>query len=117
MYTCMYMQVNKEEDKDDEGGKKVKRTLSTGEALGTDQNSDIQLDSDEEQRPTLLQECLEYCRTEMKETIWPALKPFLTFTISPVGKFGVLYSYVGCLLAYFSAFTISYQVHQFLIST
>ena len=72
--------MNKEEDKDDEGGKKVKRTLSTGEALGTDQNPDIQLDSDEEQRPTLLQECLEYCRTEMKETIWPALKPFLTFT-------------------------------------
>lgn len=50
------------------------------------------------------------CKRGFVNTLWPMLKMCLTFTVSPVSKFGLCYSYLGCLLVSLSAFTISYQV-------
>lgn len=101
------MQVTKEDEKDDSNKTKDRSGSIFARA---DPGTDSDDDHDNEEHPSGCQEFINYVKKEAKEIIWPAMKPALTFTISPVGKFGTLYSYVGCLLAYFSAFTISYQV-------
>lgn len=58
------------------------------------------------QRPS----CLTSCGVCCKERVWLHLKKFLTFTIPSGGVFGTIVHLLGCLLAFFSFFTISYQV-------
>ena len=49
--------------------------------------------------------CGMWCKTKL----WPPMKKLLTFTIKNEGVPTILHL-IGCLVAYFSAFTISYQV-------
>ena len=45
-----------------------------------------------------------------KTKVWPPVKKLLTFTIKKEGVLGTVLHLLGCLMAYLSAFTISYQV-------
>ena len=112
------MQVNKNEE-DDSGNKRRRRGSSLASALkfkmfGTTTEEE---EIEEEPEPSCLTECWHHCAEEMATVVWPKLRPLFVFTISPVGKFGTLFSYVGCLLAYFSFFTISYQVTTVCVCT
>lgn len=100
-------QVNK-----DAGEEKDKATTTTAEVESSEVNTEEEEEEEEHTGSSHCQDCLLHCKAEFTERVWPAIKPLLTFTISPVGKFGMAYSYTGCLLAFFSAFTISYQVNQ-----
>ena len=50
------------------------------------------------------------CGKWWKTKIWPPVKKLLTFTIKKEGVLGTVLHLLGCLMAYLSAFTISYQV-------
>ena len=89
-----------EEEENEEEEEKEERKVRDGEK---DKVEHVQCWSD-------FQDCVQCCCRKLRERVWPAIRLAVTFTISPVGKFGMFYSYTGCLLAYFSAFTISYQV-------
>ncbi len=109
MYTVhvLFFQVTK--DAEEDGSKRRRRGSSIASALkfkmfgGTDS-------IDEEPEPSCCSDCMHSCYDSLKSVVWPKLQPFVVFTISPVGKFGTFYSYVGCLMAFFSFFTITYQV-------
>ena len=55
--------------------------------------------------------CLTTCWMKFLQSVWPTLRWCLTFTIPNKGIFGTVFQLLGCLLAYLSAFTISYQVY------
>ena len=50
------------------------------------------------------------CGQWMKTKVWPPLKKLLTFTVKKEGVLGTMLHLLGCLMAYLSAFTITYQV-------
>ena len=45
-----------------------------------------------------------------KSKVWPTTRKLLTFTIKKEGVLGTVLHLLGCLMAFLSAFTISYQV-------
>lgn len=51
----------------------------------------------------------------MKTKVWPPLKKLLTFTVKKEGVLGTVLHLLGCLMAYLSAFTVTYQVCTALI--
>ena len=55
------------------------------------------------------------CGQWMKTKVWPPLKKMLTFTVMKEGVLGTALHLLGCLMAYLSAFTITYQVRTALI--
>ena len=55
--------------------------------------------------------CFTTCWMKFLQSVWPTLRWCLTFTIPNKGIFGTVFQLLGCLLAYLSAFTISYQVY------
>ena len=57
-------------------------------------------------RPGCGKVCGDWCKTK----VWPPLKKALTFTIKKDGVLGTALHLLGCLMAFLSAFTISYQV-------
>ena len=58
-------------------------------------------------RPGCGKVCGDWCKTK----VWPPLKKALTFTIKKDGVLGTALHLLGCLMAFLSAFTISYQVY------
>jgi len=62
--------------------------------------------------PTRVPTCITVCWMRFILHVWPTLRKALTFTVSKEGVFGNVLNLLGCLMAYFSAFTISYQVYK-----
>ena len=56
--------------------------------------------------------CFTTCWMKFLQSMWPTLRWCLTFTIPNKGIFGTVFQLLGCLLAYLSAITISYQVYR-----
>lgn len=56
--------------------------------------------------------CFTTCWMKFLQRVWPTLRWCLTFTIPNKGIFGTVFQLLGCLLAYLSAITISYQVYR-----
>lgn len=56
--------------------------------------------------------CFTTCWMKFLQRVWPMLRWCLTFTIPNKGIFGTVFQLLGCLLAYLSAITISYQVYR-----
>ena len=60
-------------------------------------------------KPGCVKQCGKWCKTKL----WPPMKKLLTFTIKKDSIPGTILHLLGCLMAYLSAFTISYQVQLY----
>lgn len=60
-------------------------------------------------KPGCGEQCGQWCKTKL----WPPMKKLLTFTVKKDSIPGTVLHLLGCLMAYLSAFTISYQVQLY----
>ena len=87
------MCTDKKEEKEEEGKKEM-------EELEMEE-------TDEPRRPSPLSRML----TSFRERVWPKIQVVFTFTVTRESWLGIFLHLFGCVMAYLSAFTITYQVH------
>ena len=61
---------------------------------------------DEPPRPSLLDRAI----TKFQEEAWPKIRFLFTFKIDRDGRVGIFLRVFGCIMAFLSCFTITYQV-------
>ena len=61
---------------------------------------------DEPPRPSLLDRAI----TKFQEEVWPKIRFLFTFKIDRDGRVGIFLRVFGCIMAFLSCFTITYQV-------
>ena len=105
---CVYVYADKKEGesgckKEDEGSQKKEEEKVVVEEM------DIE-EPEQPPRPSLLDRAI----TTFRERVWPRTSFLFTFKISRDGPVGAFLRVFGCVMAFLSCFTITYQVYLML---
>ena len=103
MSVCVCVSIDKKEE---EGGKKEEEEpKEKKEEVVVVEEMEIE-EPDELPRPSPLHQAI----TRFREEVWPKTSFLFTFTINRDGRVGTFLRVFGCIMAFLSCFTITYQV-------
>lgn len=102
MHHCMCVYIHKKEEKKAEADDKKEEEVVVEEM-------EIEEPS-EPPRPSALSRVM----THIQEEVWPKSRWLFTFKIDRDGPVGIFLRLFGCLMAFLSCFTITYQVLKYL---